>query len=257
MPSKKNLQDDLINNLQDTAYREMTNKKNIDNTVSFARKHPIICVLVIIVLVVAGILYYNSTVKTKNEPQTANNPTANTPNKPSVKGVNSKEESIKNGSTSPSILPAATGTKLLGPEKYPDPTKTPGAIYQNITKDDVCDSGYAQRVRNVPTLQKKRVYASYSMTYPQPAGAYEVDHFIPLSIGGSNDDKNLWPEPAEPRPGFREKDKVEFYLYNAVCSGKISLKDAQDSMKNDWYKVYQSISKKDEGNDPDGDDEAL
>jgi hypothetical protein len=87
-------------------------------------------------------------------------------------------------------------------------------VYENITEKDVCDPGYSKPIRNVPILQKKSIYRSYNVKFPQPSGAYEVDHFIPLSIGGSNDDKNLWPEPAVPIPGFREKDKVEYYLYS-------------------------------------------
>ncbi len=42
----------------------------------------------------------------------------------------------------------------------------------------------------------------------------EVDHLTPLEdltpleVGGSNDLANQWPEAAEPRPGFHEKDQV-------------------------------------------------
>jgi len=40
---------------------------------------------------------------------------------------------------------------------YPDPKLTPGHIYRNITADDVCQSVYSSRVRNVPEIQKKQV----------------------------------------------------------------------------------------------------
>ena len=53
------------------------------------------------------------------------------------------------------------------------------------------------------------VYAEYGVIYPQAPGAFEVDHFIPLEIGGSNDLTNLWPEPAAPTPGFHQKDQFE------------------------------------------------
>jgi hypothetical protein len=241
MPKSKFSQPNPVHDLEKIAYRELTNKKNLKRDLDFARLHPVIASIAIIAIIGIGVWYYSSA---------ANSPAP----QPSVAGANSKEEGIRNGSATLTILPSTTESRILPANKYPDPTKTPGAIYQNITAVDVCDSGYAQRVRNVPSLQKKQVYESYGMSYPQPAGAYEVDHFIPLSIGGSNDSKNLWPEPASPTPGFHEKDKVEFYLYNAVCSGKISLKDAQDSMKNDWYKVYQSLPSTLNGTDPDGGD---
>jgi len=70
---------------------------------------------------------------------------------------------------------------------------------------------------------------------------YEVDHFIPLELGGSNDIKNLWLEPAEPKPGFHEKDIVENCLHYQVCFGNESLQKAQEEIRSDWYSVYQRI----------------
>ena len=61
-----------------------------------------------------------------------------------------------------------------------------------------------------------------------------MDHLVPLELGGSNDIGNLWPEVAEPRPGFHEKDKVENYLHEQVCSGAISLKQAQAEIAGNW-----------------------
>ena len=55
-----------------------------------------------------------------------------------------------------------------------------------------------------------------------------------MELGGSNDIANLFPEAAEQRPGFHEKDKVENYLHAQVCSGKMSLNDAQVKIANDW-----------------------
>lgn len=89
---------------------------------------------------------------------------------------------------------------------YPNPSLTLGDAFQNVTVQDICTSGYTKRVRNVPVELKRQVYQEYSIRYPEPRGAYEVDYFIPLELGGSNSIKNLWPEPAEPKPGFHEKD---------------------------------------------------
>jgi hypothetical protein len=96
---------------------------------------------------------------------------------------------------------APSSTKAGPAYLYPNPTLTPGA---ELTTDaaTICVPGYASRVRDVSAATKKQVYAEYGVTYPQPAGAYEVDHFIPLEIGGSNDIENLWLEPATPTPGF-------------------------------------------------------
>lgn len=124
---------------------------------------------------------------------------------------------------------------------YPNPALTPGGVFPAVTAHDVCTSGYAKSVRNVTTSEKRQVYEEYGIAYPEPPGSYEVDHFISLELGGSNDIKNLWPEPAEPRPGFHEKDEVENYLHEEVCSGKITLGEAQTEIKTDWYNVYLAM----------------
>jgi hypothetical protein len=116
---------------------------------------------------------------------------------------------------------------------------TPGAVF-NVTAAQICVSGYSQSVRDVSESTKNQVYASYGITAHAP-GQYEVDHFIPLELGGSNDITNLFPEAAEPKPGFHEKDKVENYLHDQVCSGKIILQQGQEMIRQDWVKVYNSI----------------
>jgi hypothetical protein len=124
-----------------------------------------------------------------------------------------------------------------------DPACTPGAIFPDATKDQICTSGYSAQVRNVPQAEKDQAYAEYGILAHSP-GQYEVDHLISLELGGSNDIANLWPEPAEPHPGFHEKDKVENYLHSQVCSGALSLQDAQAEIANNWLQVYQLMPNK-------------
>jgi hypothetical protein len=88
----------------------------------------------------------------------------------------------------------------------PDPACTPGAV-MGISEDVVCNDSTKGR-RAVTTRMKNQVYTDYAVA-SHPRGAYEIDHFIPLELGGSNDIANLWPQPARPAPGFHEKDKVE------------------------------------------------
>lgn len=123
---------------------------------------------------------------------------------------------------------------------YPDMTMTPGDVF-DVTKEQICRPGYTKEVRNVSIQTKRQVYEEYGVSYPQPRGAYEVDHFIPLELGGSNDIKNLFLEAASPAPGFHEKDIVENYLHDQVCHGKESLVEAQNEIRADWYAVYKRI----------------
>lgn len=124
----------------------------------------------------------------------------------------------------------------------PDPACTPGAIFAGVTKEMTCVSGYTKTVRSVSVSLKKKVYQEYGIVYPPPFGTYEADHFIPLTLGGSNDIANLFPESAEPKPGFKEKDLVENYLHGKVCDGSISLSSAQHAIVTNWIAVYNSIS---------------
>jgi hypothetical protein len=123
-----------------------------------------------------------------------------------------------------------------------DAACTPGDILPNVTKEQVCTPGYASSVRNVPQSEKNQVYAEYGITH-HTTGEYEVDHLVSLELGGSNDISNLWPEAASPKPGFHEKDKVENYLNSQVCSGAITLQQAQIEIATNWLAVYNQMPK--------------
>ncbi|MGH2501500.1 MAG: HNH endonuclease signature motif containing protein, partial [Ktedonobacterales bacterium] len=73
------------------------------------------------------------------------------------------------------------------------------------------------------------------------AGQYEVDHLVSLELGGSNDIANLWPELASPTPGFHQKDKVENYMHDQVCSGAVPLATAQQEIATNWLALYQQM----------------
>jgi len=120
-----------------------------------------------------------------------------------------------------------------------DKACTPGAIMASATTAQICKSGYAGSVRNVPSSEKDQVYAEYGIATHSP-GQYEVDHLISLELGGSNDITNLWPEAANPTPGFHQKDQVENYLHAQVCDGRLSLKQAQQEIATNWLQVYET-----------------
>lgn len=122
----------------------------------------------------------------------------------------------------------------------PDHDCTPGAVFTNVTVAQICVSGYSASVRNVPESEKKAVFAAYDIV-SHPTGAFEVDHLISLELGGSNDLANLWPEAANPNPGFHDKDKLENRLHQLVCSGEMTLPEAQRDISGDWLRVYERL----------------
>jgi hypothetical protein len=95
-------------------------------------------------------------------------------------------------------------------------------------------------VRNVPSATKTAVYREYGISSHRP-GQYEVDHLVSLELGGSNSIANLWPEAAVPTPGFHQKDMVENYLHDQVCSGKVSLQQAQTEISSNWLTIYDHM----------------
>ena len=75
---------------------------------------------------------------------------------------------------------------------FPYPKLTPGDAFE-VTVQDLCVPGYTKKVRNVPAEMKLEVYRKYGVISPGPRD-YEVDHLIPLELGGSVMIKftNLW-----------------------------------------------------------------
>ncbi len=136
----------------------------------------------------------------------------------------------------------ANGKKAGPASVYPDPNLTPGDVIPGVTSREVCVSGYSKTVRNVSAEEKAAVYQRYGIK--NVPGQHEVDHFISLELGGSNDIKNLWPEPYEPRPGAHEKDTVENALHAEMCNGHLTLAQVQNIIRQDWYAYYLQISNK-------------
>lgn len=135
---------------------------------------------------------------------------------------------------------AAKNSGCVARGALPDPECTPGAV---MTSDleVICHQSTRER-RHVPANVHRAAFTDYGLSYPQASGAFEVDHLIPLELGGDNTIDNLWPEAASPGPGFREKDRVENYLHRRVCDGSMSVRDAQRLIATDWLSVWKEIS---------------
>jgi hypothetical protein len=74
-------------------------------------------------------------------------------------------------------------------------------------------------VRNVPAEMKRAVYREYGITSHGP-GDYEVDHLIPIELGGSNSIKNLWPESHRTAPWnaqVKDRLRITYAALLTVC----------------------------------------
>lgn len=126
-------------------------------------------------------------------------------------------------------------TKISGctaNQSLPDSECTPGAVLTTNTKV-ICVVGYTKTVRDVSTNTKKKVFKEYGIPWAERSN-YEVDHLISLELGGSNDISNLFPESHLIKNNSYTKDAFENYLHKQVCSGKLSISDAQDEISSNW-----------------------
>lgn len=176
----------------------------------------VLSVLVIGILLLGSI---HPSSKTKVTPSQASPAPSASASVSSVLGVQTKHDGcVRNGA-------------------LPDPACTPGAIIPSITKEQICTAGYSSSVRNVPDSVKQEVYAEYGVV-SHTTGEYEVDHLVSLELGGSNDISNLWPEPADPVPGFHQKDRLENFFHSQVCDGRMSLSEAQQAIRTNWLSYF-------------------
>jgi hypothetical protein len=119
----------------------------------------------------------------------------------------------------------------------PDPDCTPGKS-ERLPFGRLCD-GTAHERRNVSEATKRMVFSRYGIDLPVRPGDYEVDHLVPLELGGTNDAVNLWPQPAEPVPGYRQKDALENRLHREVCAGTLDADEARQQIRTDWVAAYR------------------
>jgi hypothetical protein len=116
------------------------------------------------------------------------------------------------------------------PAVVADAVRTPGVLNPDVTQatiaTTICVRGWTATVRPATTYTnalKVRQLAEFGL--PGPASDYQEDHLISLELGGHpTDPRNLWPEPY---PRAARVDRIENELNDAVCSGSLSLAEAQ------------------------------
>ena len=111
------------------------------------------------------------------------------------------------GATNPDITQATIGKTICNP-KWSTKSIRPSSYYTNKIK-----------LRQIKEYGYKDTDISH----------YEEDHFINLGIGGSpKSENNLWPQPLAEA---YLKDRLEVELQRKVCRKEITLKQAQEMIK--------------------------
>jgi len=141
--------------------------------------------------------------------------------------------------TAPSAEPDAEIAALRA--KYP-----PGAINEDVTQDNIqhtiCVSGWTATVRPSTVYTngvKKKLMREQGLPEPD-ISKYELDHFIPLSLGGHpRKIENLWLQPWDGQWGAKTKDRLERRLHALVCAGAMMLTQAREAIRTDWISAFK------------------
>jgi hypothetical protein len=111
-----------------------------------------------------------------------------------------------------------------------DPVRTPGVLNPDVTQANIgstiCRHGWTATIRP-PTEYTNDLKRKQMRAYGETGSLadYQEDHLISLELGGNpTDPRNLWPEPY---PRASEVDRIENDLNGQLCSGQLTLAQAQ------------------------------
>lgn len=111
--------------------------------------------------------------------------------------------------------------------EMPNPSKTPGSLCAHSSKRRYPE-GIVYCERNVDTKLKNQIIREYDEQFgytirQMDRQQFKIDHFIPLSIGGSNEKSNLWPQH---RSVYEVTDPLEHLLSEKISQGLIKQDEA-------------------------------
>lgn len=128
--------------------------------------------------------------------------------------------------------------------QLPDPKLTSGAI-RTSDQQEICSPSFRTRKYRHTTLAMKReVCQRYHLKDCPHPGLIEIDHLIPLELGGADTIENLWPEFSSYPKGFGygTKDQLENELHDDVCLfHRMTIAEAQQCIQTDWIACYQRV----------------
>ena len=138
------------------------------------------------------------------------------------------------------IVLAGVAAPAFAFDVSPDPDSTEGSVRIG-GHDRAVACGHAKEYRGPMSADRRD---EVLLRYGLPAGPhpdYEIDHLIPLCLGGSDDFSNLWPQPrrsVEPKWNAEAKDRLERLMCEMVCKGQLDISMAQEAIAKDWIAAY-------------------
>lgn len=136
---------------------------------------------------------------------------------------------------------------LPRPDIVPPPT-VPGAIDPKVTQANIdrtiCVPGYARSARPAYAITGPLKRRMMDAQHPgEPMADYELDHLIPISIGGAPlDERDLWLQPRRGQANAGDKNVLAYVLWRLVCEHQVPLQTAQAAISRDWTKAYETYA---------------
>jgi 5-methylcytosine-specific restriction endonuclease McrA len=147
-------------------------------------------------------------------------------------------------------------------EEYPTHPRfylTPG-LTRDLTVTKICRTKWGQDARAVTAAMKQHVIDAYNFdvkTCPltslkgKRVRRLEIDHLIPRSIGGADDEQNLWPQcyeqvkpdKSQQENGAHKKDRLETHLHAQLCKNPSAalLEEYQNKIRFSWISFYEEV----------------
>jgi hypothetical protein len=149
-----------------------------------------------------------------------------------VPGVNSQ----KTTSLGTAHAGACSTHRAANGYTLPDPSCTPGAFNPTVPEAVFGNKKFTTKcVRDCITdaARKKTTYAAYRVSENTSC---ELDHLVPLEMGGADSLDNIWPQCGQAPNGknYKDiKDQVESYLAIKVIQG-MDIDAARKGIASDW-----------------------
>ena len=146
-------------------------------------------------------------------------------------------------------------TRMLDGYPVPDLRCTPGGFNPSVTVAMLRNPAFRTAcIRNQQTseAEKHATYRWYGLRDPYrnygDTQVCELDHLVPLELGGADGLGNIWPECGPSRAAlenryFKVKDRVEDYLTYEVKTGKIPLRVAQRGIAENWTQYLKAANR--------------
>jgi hypothetical protein len=160
------------------------------------------------------------------------------------------------------------GLTSLHAQTLPNPKLTPGSV-RTTDANEICSHGTRElRLYNNDRARARERYVHVLRSYNDRARAreryvhvlrsyndrgvgvhtsgmetpkhHQLDHLVPLGIGGADDESNLWPQPYDEAI---LKDKLEWRMRDLVCKENVrspaQIEKLQQEIRTNWWDAYK------------------